>query len=247
MTQKLAFLPIFLFWLACAPAPVLRLSPLSSETKWIYGKEFASSATDDLEIAVAFESMDEAAIIFDVEVTNLAGQPVLISPERFYYLSLAVPEDTISLVATPKRISSAIDPEFEILDLDKKISRENASYATAAGIDAIGSLIGLFVDIATIGKKKTEQEIKEEEQSKCEDERFRRERQIDHENSLANLKNEKAKWESTTLRRTTLDPEQSLRGRVYFPANDKTKYLKLCFPIGEANVQIVFEQKKVKA
>lgn len=231
---------------SCAPAPVLRLKPLFSETKWIYGKEFARSATDQVEIAVAFENMDVAAIIFDLEIINLSEQPIIVSPEKFYYLPLNWPQDTTGLHA-PGKISYAIDPEIRILDLDKEISRENASYATATGIDAVGSLLGLFVAIATIGKEKTEEEIKEEEKRRCDEEVSRQEREIYHANSLANLKNEKVKWESTTLRRTTLEPDQSARGRIYFRANKRAKYLRLCFPIGEANLQIVFEQQKVKA
>lgn len=246
MKRKLSLLPVFLFWIACAPAPVLRLNPLASETKWVYGKEFARTATDEMEIAVAFESMDEATVIFDVEITNLSAQPILVSPEKFYYLPLTSLQDTVGL-STSKKVCYAINPEIKILDLDKEISRENASYATTAGIDAVGGLLDLFVDIATIGKKKTEKEIKEEEKRKCDEEIARQEREIDHTNSLARLKSEKTKWESTTLRRTTLDSEQSVRGRVHFLANEKAKYLKLCFPIGEANVQIVFVQQKVKA
>jgi hypothetical protein len=169
-------LAVSFIFASCAPAPVLRLNPLASETKWIYGKEFARSATDDVEIAIAFESMDEAAIIFDVEITNLSGQPVLISPERFYYLSLASPQDTVSLAAASRQTSYAIDPEIKILDLDKKISRENASYATAAGIDAVGGLLDLVVSIATIGEEKTEREIKEEEQRRRDDEIARQNR-----------------------------------------------------------------------
>ena len=247
MQRKFFFLPVLLLGMACAPSPVLRLNPLSGETKWIYGKEFARCETDEVEIAVAFDSMDEAAIIFDVEVTNLAGQPVLISPERFYYLSLVWPQDTVSLAAAPRRASYAIDPEIKILDIDKEISRENASYATYTSIDAVGGLLDLVGIFANIGKKKTEQEIKEEEQRRRDNEIARQNQEISYENIMARLKSEKAKWESTTLRRTTLDPEQSVRGTVHFPANDQAKYLKLCFPIGETNLQIVFMQKKVKA
>jgi hypothetical protein len=236
---------VFLIFASCAPAPVLRLNPLAGETKWIYGKEFARSATDEVEIAVAFESMDEAAVVFDVEITNLSTQPILISPEKFYYLPLAWPQDSVGLT-TATQVCHAMDPETKILDLDKEIAREKSSYATAAGIDAVGGLLDLVVDIATIGEEKSEKEIKEEEQRKRDEEIARQQREVNHENRLASLKSEKAKWESTTLRRTTLDPEQSARGRVYFRANEKATYLKLCFPIGEANVQIVFEQQKIK-
>lgn len=248
MKRQLSLLPfflIFLFLLSCSPAPILRLSPLAQDTRWIWGKEYATSAANEIEVAAAFESMDENLIAFDVEVTNWSAQPVVVSPERFYYLPLTSPQDTVNLAAA-KQVGFALDPETKILDLDKEISRENASYAAIAGADAIGGLLNLILDIATIGTEKTEEEIKEEEQRRRDDEIARQTREITHENSLANLKNEKIKWESTTLRRTTLDPEQSARGRVYFRVNDKTQYLKLCFPIGEANVQIIFEQKRIK-
>lgn len=72
-------------------------------------------------------------------------------------------------------------------------------------------------------------------------------REINHEKRLQELKTTKEKWESTTLRRTTLDPDQSVRGRVYFRANQKAHYIKLCFPIGQASMQLIFYQQKIKA
>ena len=129
MRRSVIYFPLLLaglFIVSCSPSPILRLSPLVNETKWIYGKEFARSATDKVEIAVAFE------------------------------------------------------------------------------------------------------------------------REINHEKHLAELKTTKDKWESTTLRRTTLDPDQSVRGRVYFRAKQKALYIKLCFSIGEDSLQLIFYQQKIK-
>lgn len=249
MKRQLSLLPfflIFLFLLSCSPAPILRLSPLAQDTRWIWGKEYATSAANEIEVAAAFESMDENLIAFDVEVTNWSAQPVVVSPERFYYLPLTSPQDTVNIISAVKQINHAINPETKILDIDKNISRENASYATSAGIDAFGSLLGLVVDIATIGSKKSEEESKEEERRRREDEIARQEREINYENSLARLKSEKAKWQITTLRRTTLEPNQKIAGRVYFPANLQTRYIKLFFPLGETIVPIIFEQKSYK-
>lgn len=246
MKRKLSFLPVFLFWIACAPAPVLRLNPLAGETKWIYGKEFARSATDEVEIAVAFESMEDTTIVFDVEVTNLSAQPILVSPEKFYYSLLASPQDSVGLT-TAKQVCHALDPETKILEFDKEISREKASYATAAGVDATFELLDLVFSLGEIGKQKSEDEIKEEERQERQEEIADCEREINHEKRLSELKTTKEKWESTTLRRTTLDPDQSVRGRVYFRANQKAHYIKLCFPIGKDGLQLIFYQQKIKA
>jgi hypothetical protein len=239
-------LAVSVIFASCAPAPVLRLNPLADETKWIYGKEFARNATDEAEIAVAFESMEDTTIVFDVEVTNLSAQPILVSPEKFHYLLLASPQDSVVL-ATAKQVCYALNPETKILDLDKEISRENASYATAAGIDATFELLDLIFSLGEIGKQKSEDEIKEEERQERQEEIADCEREINHEKLLAELKTTKEKWESTTLRRTTLDPDQSVRGRVYFRANQKAHYIKLCFPIGQASLQLIFYQQKIKA
>ncbi len=146
-----------------------------------------------------------------------------------------------------KRVCHALDPETKILDFDKEISREKASYATAAGVDATFELLDFVFSLGEIGKQKSEDEIKEEERQERQEEIADCEREINHEKRLSELKTTKEKWESTTLRRTTLEPDQSVHGRVYFRANQKALYIKLCFPISKDSVQLIFYQQKIKA
>jgi hypothetical protein len=242
----LYFFPFFVFIVSCSAPPVLRLSPLADETEWLDGREYARSSAGDIEVAAAFESLDETFVVFDVEITNLSAQAVLVSPEKFYALPLASPQDTVGLLAANHASNFAVDPEIKLLDIDKQMAREQASYATSTGIDAAVSLLDLVITVATIGTEKSEEEIKEEERARRENQIAHQEREIDHNNRLAELKNLKEKWQSTTLRRTTLNPNQTLFGKVYFPANSQARYVKLYFPLGEAEGQVIFEQKKYK-
>jgi len=249
MRRTIFYLPLFLLFLlllSCSPSPVLRLSPLANETSWLDGKEFATISADSIEAAVAFESMDAKLIVFEVEITNRSEQPVLVSPEKFYSLPLFSPQDTMSF-PTSAQAGFAIDPESKILDIDKQISREKASYSTMEGVDLIFGLLGVVAAIATIGQEKTEEEIKQEQQQRRELEILDREQEINHKNNLAKLQNEKVQWTSSALRRTTLNPNHTTIGKVYFPANYKARYIKLCLPIGKTRLQIVFAQRKHKA
>jgi len=242
----LPLFPFFLFSFSCSAPQVLRLSPLAGETSWVDGKEFTKSSADNIEVAAAFESIDATFIVFEVEITNLSAQPVLVSPEKFYSLPLASPQDTMSF-PTSAQAGYAVDPESKILELDKQIARAEASYATTAGIDAVFGLLGLVADIATIGQEKSEAAIKQKQKQRREREITDREREIDHKNNLDKLKTEKVQWTSNALRRTTLDPNHTTIGKVYFPANYNARYLKLCLPVGTSRIQIVFEQRQHKA
>jgi hypothetical protein len=246
MRRALLYLPLLLLLSSCSAPPVLRLSPLADETRWLEGKEYAKSTVSEVEITVAFESMDEGFVVFDVEISNLSAEPVFVSPEKFCALPLASPQDTAGLPTSNPAGNFAVDPELKLLDIDKQIAREKASYATSTGIDVAVGLLDLVATVATIGSERSEEEIKEENRVRRENEIASQERDIDHHNRMAELEHLKAKWQSTTLRRTTLLAGETAIGRVYFPANEKARYLKLCLPLGGAEGQIIFEQKKYK-
>lgn len=248
MKTKLCYssiLAILVLLASCSPAPVLRLTPTAGDTSWLDGKEYMRSTAGGLEVAVAFEGIENNLILFEIFVGNETGQQVTISPERFYYVPLLFLPDSFK-VDSLTLIVHAIDPETKILDLDKQIEQEKTSYANAAGIDAVFCFLGFLVDVATIGKTKSKEEIESEELQEREEDLDRREREINHANRLTEIKATKERWATTSLRRTTLASGESIAGRIHFQATPKANFVILFIEIEGAPMQFVFSQKKHK-
>lgn len=225
--------------LSCTPAAVYRLHPVAGETRWLFGQEFVSSADSSVEVSVAFDRTWENLLVFEVEIVNISGQMVTVSPEQFYYLPLVSLEQLLE----DKRYF-AVDPEEELLEIDKRISRQNANHRTYAALDATATVVDVAEDIVTIGQPKTEQEVESDIQDNLERDAARRDEEITHENRIINLNELRDTWAFTTLRKTTLANEETVSGKVYFPCHPRAPYLQVHVPIGASLNNFIFQQQK---
>lgn len=240
---SLLLLPVGFFLTSCftSPAPVYRLKPLAEESRWHSGQEFVKSRSGDIEITAAFDRTVGGYLVFDVEIANLSGQQVLTAPENFYYLPMPGKNDTI---VSPGKYIYAINPEQKLLEIDKEIAQETANYASAVGTDAAISILELFSDAAAIGKTKTNEEIEREQREDIEREVSQTNTEISHQTHMNQLSDARENWEMLPIRKTTLDPDYFINGKIYFPARQNAPYLKLCLPVGKSMNIFVFEMKK---
>jgi len=228
---------ILLLVLSCAVTPktVYRLEPASDDTVWLQGQAYTHRSDGNIAVVASYDGSFRDGLIFDVEITNLTDMEMMIEPQYSYYYPVSSLDQEIS-----ERPYFAIDPETEILETDISISRQEAAHKSAMRTDSTLLLLDLFVDIATIGTEKSDEERIEEDLEDIErEERIQRETQR-HEYRHQSLNELRAMWTFDALRKTTLGPSQTIQGQLHFPAAYATDYIQLHVVAGEYSVSIPF-------
>jgi len=151
--EQLVIFLFLMFLVSCyvSPSPIYKLNPVSENTFWLFGQEYTKASNENIEIAFAFERMIDGNLIFDIEITNISDQTILISPEKFYYYPIHSIDESTS---DQNNKIFAIDTEIKLHEVDSKISQETARYKSSTDTDNAISLFDLMSDISTIGKKK---------------------------------------------------------------------------------------------
>ena len=238
-------LPLLIFC-AATPGPVFRMQMIPDENDrvWLYGKEYARIAGDNLEFIIAFDRVLEAEnlVSFDVEIVNQGTQTVLVTPESFkgYYL-LKNKEATVSSPYT------AVDPELKLLVTDLALSRENSRYLQENGLKGVARIFDLVYDLATITQEKTEEELADEEQEDIDREEGDIQDENHHNAVMTDFWEKRDVWENTALRKSTLPPGFSMEGKIFFPMRGNCLYLKIVFDEEHENLETVFQILKYKS
>lgn len=222
---------------SCAtPQPVSRLTPMTKDYKWWYGSQLLSLNNEEgLSFELAFKRSSGQHLIFDFWVKNTSGKPVLISPEDFYYEALRSDTNRLN---TP--LQYAVNPEKELLDLQKREARAIADRSNAFLMEVTSTTLDIADDIITKDKSP---EQKEQERQERED---RREdytaTQEEGEIRLQSLDAQRHYWENNALRKTTLETGFELGGNVFFPREDQAIFLRFHFKVAGKDHTILFRQ-----
>ncbi len=242
--------------IGCAPLPTFVLDPAEDNSVWLNGKPIMTKSIDGIDVAVSFAETDDIYLVFDLDIKNRSHETVLVEPERFFYRSLAAtkyhyrglktPRDTVKETRYP---TYALNPEVQLLQLDRQIAREKADRETSEGLDLFIDIVDLAADIATIDEPKTDEEIRDEEEADFERDMTRKAEAAEYRETIRDLGDYRRYWSTVTLRKTTLAPNQSVKGRVYFvakpfPPVKRMKMMRMCFPIGNRTFEFLFNRTK---
>lgn len=241
----LLFMVTLFFSCAIPPSRMYLVKPITPlETRWFQGLEFVEESADDIRIALAFEKHEGRYFLFQVEIENTSEKSVLFNPADVFYRPIIQDqeEETIEL---PKIY--AVDPEPMILKAEELRRKEESIYQTYLLRGNFADLLHTVADIGeTLTEDKTEEELekeKKEEKEKEEEEKKELEKiEEEHGERMAKVTELKKYWESS-LRKSSIEPGQSIRGRLHFPVNKDTKLLEIHFDINEVKFTFNFEQK----
>ncbi len=238
-TRNLLFtlfaISLFLFQSCSAPKSLIKLEPNQESTKWLYGQEFAKDSVAGIIYEVGFDKIIEPNYLFDFDITNRSNLEILVDPQDFYYLPL-----NDSLQPIVDEYLHASDPEKEILNIEKKISITEARRKSNIAL----SLVGLGVDIAAAAITATD--------DNPHNDFFRTD--LFNAVQIGNMTNEfeavdlqelRESWSQSTIRKTTLEPGFSMKGKVFFPFFPEAKYLQIVLPVDDQNIEILFQQKYI--
>lgn len=204
---------------------------------------------DSIDIVLGFDRVQDEKIFFDMEIANRSSRSVLFAPEALYAVaSRRLGRDTLSL-------RLAIDPEEELLEFDKNLSREKAQYAEAQDLKTVGSVIdflgfmvGAVARVADKTPKTDAQRNSDAVQTHNElQAMIARNEQRDDElaqrqDYIFNLAEARRSLELYPIRKTTLDPQTGLFGKVAFPLTSDAAYYTLYLPVGNSRNLFTFRQ-----
>ncbi len=219
---------LLVFLSSCfSPSPILRLNPLEEDTKWNYGREVVHQSKGDFEISIAYEGFDKENIIFDVAIANYSEEEVLISPNQIFMTD-----------NNDEWLGNAINPEQAIFELDTKISRNEAN-AKNAGVAAGVLLVGLVVADAII-----ESNDDNDDSDWCDDDGdfYFFSGGGNSAPPLPPIIEQRSFLTDYTLRKTHVESNRVVSGKVLFPRQDDQIFLNINIPIRKTNFSAKFRQ-----
>ena len=133
---QMLFLFIALSFTSCfTPQKIIQMeSEEGQSTKWNYGREVVVVKKGNLEARIFFEDFTKKDLIFDVEVTNLGEEEILLQPEEIHILT-----------DNGGRLWS-FDPEKEIFGEQVELSRREAAgknAAVAIGVATVAAVVAV--------------------------------------------------------------------------------------------------------
>lgn len=232
-TFPLLFVTLLFTLQSCfSPQNIVKLQPEKEDGKWRYGQHFVADSLYGVIYEVGFERLNEERYWFDFNIVNRSNLPVMINPVDFY----CQPFDGTMQPLTEQKIR-AINPEDEIMEAEKELSKIEARDKNRLGL----SLLAASVDIAT----GIAVEIDENPHNDFMRTHLFHDVQAtraENEFDALDLNEMMDAWKSSTIRKTTLESNYSMQGKVFFPAFREAAYIKLYLPVDSQFVELIFKQ-----
>lgn len=222
------------------PESIIKLKPGIEKTDWYKGKEIATIDNDSITIHISYDRNINQDYVFDVDVINNTQNPILIEPERFSYI---MKKGSIKLGDALKPVH-AKDPELVILDLQKSYSSHQSFVETQSMFYSLGYFLQF------VGQTKALLTNDQELSNQLEHQTYR----LEQEQLINDAQNRRISetlfassnfWEIIALRKTTLHPNDSISGKVFFPVNELAKTIEFSFPIEGYELKIIYDQTSI--
>ena len=186
------------------PQPILHLELATKPSAWFYGHEVLTREYDSLRVSLIFEQWAGNELVFATEIINRSRDTVLVAPETFFYEAFYPDTSQLSTV-TP-----ALDPEREILEIEKAIAWERADRRNAFAFDVALAAAAITAQVATAAA--SDGEVYDNVGSSV-GFYFGG---TDDGSDVPFLNHLRQQWKYQTLRKTSLPPGRAMRGNVVF-------------------------------
>jgi len=242
-----------------APAPIYLLKPSEEKGFWIQGENYVQEESDSIQIALAYVENNNGCYQFDLYVNNMSNTSFLVSPEKCFYTA-KIKDHSITtkieragaewfpvndtLSAMHYDTVFAVNPETEILETRKQISRENSNYASTKSNQALTAMLNLASDITRTVKG--QKETREEKNQELRDELNDYENENQHLINMNSLNENLSNLQFNTIRKTTLPGKYSLWGSIMFPITKNASRLTIHIVIGDYDQEFTFSQERLK-
>ncbi|MDX1639612.1 MAG: hypothetical protein R3281_16730 [Balneolaceae bacterium] len=225
---------------ACSPEPIFRLKPAPGPSSFHKGIEYITLKNGPATVTMAYQGHTEELFAMDIEVLNEGNRPLRVDPAAFYYTAYKKSDsEGLHDKITSRR---ALDPEVELLKIDRTISRyrasrktENALFLTLAGLVTVAEIASALDDADEHRENHVDLEFHYSDFGVP---------ASDYDYESRELERERESWEMKALRITDLQPEERIRGLVFFPHEPKAAGYKFELPVGEHPVEAGYIQQK---
>lgn len=235
--------------LASCSTTFMAMRPARPDGPWVNGHPTSLTRhPDSVAVRLGFVRYEPQELVFETEFANSSDQPVHIAPGSFYFMPL--PDTLRPDAPTPPRVFisrvMALDPEVRLGQLHTKLDEEDRKATRVSVWEILTGLSHVAEDVASISKKETTAQIEERNYRHESDNAFFEEQRQQHAQKADRLYEQSNTLQAITLRNTTLEPGQRLRGHVFFPRRDEVKKMRLVVFFNERPVWFDFTQSPEK-
>ena len=235
---------------ACAPTLTYQLRPVSGDVANLNGRAVTKAMSADSVIVVAsYEREELQYIALDIEVKNQTGQPLDVDPARFSTMALDINQKTMPDPFSPEATyqRTAADPDREAKRVVADRAQEEKRLKRAKILNTVLMVAAVVGDISSSSKPQSfDKYVSNRIAYNGAYNLIQAKRIIDHTtfaNRMQRFDYEAYRWHELAMKRTTVQPGESVRGFVYLPKVPKAAFLQLQYPTADGtNLAILFEQ-----
>ncbi|MBI1228420.1 MAG: hypothetical protein GC192_24510 [Bacteroidetes bacterium] len=216
------------------PRSIIRMDAKEAENvKWSYGKELTIQQMDSLQTQIYFDTYNKSDLVFDVEVTNYRSEPVLLSPEKIYLKC-----------AESEFIHPSIDPEKILLKEEIDISRREAAAKNTAVIVGVAT-VATVVAVA-VADKGGNGSNNDNNSNNFYSNNIIISNYVAPPLAAPVMPPSLDFWANYSLRKTTLDQNYKVGGKVVIPRMDSCPNLEVYMPVGDEIFKAGFIQTVIQ-
>jgi hypothetical protein len=216
------FLLVAAFLLAgCASQPpIFNAQKLEEPQGYFTEEETIQCAKSKIE----FIRQEGDLFLFYVEVESNAEDVLIIDPTEIY---LEVVEDIDNQDKIYSERYFALDPEIEIMAINRMMREEEGRHDGATAGNIIFGVLNVVTDLASEREDKGEAvigDVVEAGMSQVNEETY-------HSNTKEDLEASKDFWKNEVLNESVLNPGDTIGGLVYLPFSNTAKLFKVIIPV----------------
>ncbi|RYF72782.1 MAG: hypothetical protein EOO39_11555 [Cytophagaceae bacterium] len=237
-------------WLSgCTPTQYVQLQPVSGPVSSINGRLVTKGDADSVEVVASYEREDMEYIALDVEIKNRTAAPLLIDPATFHVDLLDINRKPLNRQGVSTS-TQAVDPDYEAGRTDFKIKKEERRLKTAKILNTVMLVAVVASDITTSTSRSTNRDYSTWASNRISHDvaynLIQAKRVIDRgvfADRMQRYQFEGYRWRELAMKRSQVQPGESVRGFVYLPKVKEAAFLNVTYPTASGtSIQLLFEQ-----
>lgn len=255
LSRRLLLVPVVAGLLSsCTPTQYIQLQPISGPVAPVNGRLVTKASADSVEVVASYEREDMEYLALDIEIKNRTPNPIEINPADFQIELFNTDRQSLTLPGTTN-IRQAADPGYESGRTEFKIKKEQKRLKTAKILNTVLLVAVVASDISSSSSRSTNRDFQSWANNRAAHDvaynLIQAKRVIDHgvfADRMQRYQFEDYRWRELALKRSLVQPGESVRGFVYLPKVKEAAFLNLSYPTASGtSIQLLFEQTLTKA
>ncbi len=220
-------------------ATYLQLTPVTGDVAQVDGRMVTRGEADSVVVVASFEREDMEFLAMDIEIKNRSNRAIDFDPSNFRYVALDANEDTLREVQNKSMalLRTAANPALETELVKDKVDKEKRRLKTAKIINTVLFVAIVASDVSSSSRRQSgESWVRNRISHDGAYNLIQAKRVIDHgtfANRMQRYDFESYRWRELALRRTYIQPGESVRGFVYLPKAMQASFIKMLYPMPE--------------